>query len=189
MIDFKVQENLQVSGKAFDLFKQIEKLKKVEILVGIPEEKAPRKRGEMNNATLLYIHTQGSPLRGLPARPLIEPCLKERSNADKLAEDLKLVGQAVLEAKVTQARRLMKVTGQDAVNMIRDWFDDPRNGWEPVKPATLDAKLKKLGKGVLTTGERREMIDDYEAGISGIHTTLVDTGQLRKSITYVLRDK
>ena len=187
MIDFKVKENLKESGKAFDLFKQIEKLKKVEILVGIPEERAPRKRGEMNNATLLYIHTQGSPLKGLPARPLIEPCLRDRVNADKLADDLRLVGQAVLEENLNQARRLMKVTGQDAVNMIRDWFGNPLNGWEPIKPATLDAKLKK--KKGLSINDRRQMIDDYESGVEGINTTLVDTGQLRKSITYVLREK
>jgi len=184
MLDFKVKENLQAMKKDQKLFDRIKQLRKVEILVGIPEAKSKRRRGEMNNATLLYIHTKGSPLKNLPARPLIEPALEAPDNSDRIAADLKAVGKAIIEEKFTEAERLMRITGQDAVNMIHNWFDDPRNGWPPDTKETVMAKLRKTKKKL---AERQEMINDYLEGKEDINTTLVDTNQMRRSITYVLR--
>lgn len=190
MIDFKVKENLESMKKEQKLFSQLRELKKIDILVGIPEKKGKRRgEGKMNNATLLFIHTKGSPLNNLPPRPIIEPALTASDNAEKISADLKEIALAALNGQFPQAERLMKVTGQDAVNMIKNWFDDPRNGLQRNKPETVKAKLRKLGKRVLTAGERREMIEDYQAGVTGIDTVLVDTGQMRRAIDYVLRKR
>src|SRR5258708_13943696 len=50
----------------------------MEVLVGIPAEKAPRTSAEaksqpINNAALGYIHNYGSPTQNIPARPFMEP--------------------------------------------------------------------------------------------------------------------
>lgn len=189
MIDIQIKENLQLMKKDQDIFKKLRSLQSMEILVGIPEQKTKRRRNNvMNNATLLMIHTKGSPLQGLPARPLIEPAISAQDNADKIADDVREIIKAVLNNQLDQARRLMSVTGQDAVNMIHNWFDDPRNGWEPDAVATVKSKLRKLGKRVVTKEERQEMIEEYLGGMSDINTTLVDTGQMRKAITYVINE-
>jgi hypothetical protein len=44
--------------------KTLVELRKIEVLVGIPEATAQRKGEKINNPSLLYIHTHGSPARG-----------------------------------------------------------------------------------------------------------------------------
>lgn len=186
MIDFQVSQNLNLANKDATFLKKLQSLKKLEVLVGIPEKKAPRKKGKMNNATLLYIHTKGSPLNNLPARPLIEPALEADDNAEKISEDLREVVKAILDGNEGKAQRLMGKTGQDAVNAIQDWFDDPRNGWEPNTDATVKRKLRKKYKKDLS--KRKQAFTEYKEGIENINSILVDTGALKRAITYVLRE-
>lgn len=183
-IDFQVRQNIDSANADLEMLKRIQDIKKTEILVGIPESEAKRDDGEMNNPTLLYIHTQGSPLRNLPARPLIEPALEDDVNAARIADDLRRVVDLVFANKFDQAKKAMETTGKDAVNMIKMWFVDPKNNWEPNKLATVKRKLKTLSKK-----KRTQMIAEYEAGSDRIDTPLIDTAELRKSITYVLREK
>jgi hypothetical protein len=184
MIDFQVSQNLNLANKDAAFLKKLKSLKKLEVLVGIPEKKAPRKKGKMNNATLLYIHTKGSPLNNLPARPLIEPALAADDNAEKISEDLREVVKAILDGNENKAHRLMGITGQDAVNAIQDWFDDPRNGWEPNTDATVKRKLRKIKD----LSKRKQAFTEYKEGIENINSILVDTGVLKRAITYVLRE-
>lgn len=186
MIDFKIKENIKASNKSWENWKKVKELMKKEVLVGIPESTSPRKKGAINNAALLFIHTHGSPLHNIPARPLIEPALSERENADRIAEDLKAVIEKVVEGNTDGATRLLTITGKDAVKMIRNWFSDPRNNWPPNQPKTVKAKIKKKK---MSKAKRTQLLEAYEAGDSGIDQPLIDTGELRKSITYVVRDK
>lgn len=178
----KEQKAIDVEAK---ILSHLKELVKKGIYVGIPEEYAPREGQGMNNATLLYIHTKGSPVNHLPARPLIEPAIQDPDNAARIADDLGEVSRAVLDGNYTRAENLMSVTGQDAVNMIDNWFEDPKNGWPPDKPATVKAKMRKKFK---SKAKRKEAFADYEAGLGG-NTVLVSTGQMRNSITYVVGDK
>ena len=168
--------------KLNSLFNQLEGLKKCSVLVGIPEEESERKKGEMSNAALLYIHSHGSPKNNLPARPLLEPAITEPNNAQRITEDLKMVAQALLDGKPAQAERGMKVAGQDAVNMIKNWFDDPRNGWEPNKPGTIKRKISKL------KGKKKKAALVAQATGEKVDTVLVDTAQMKNAITYVIKE-
>jgi hypothetical protein len=188
MIDFKVKEKFKDVFKEEKILKQLKSLKRTEILVGIPEKRSKRRgKGQMNNATLMYIHSKGSAVNKLPPRPIIESALSDPANAARISKDLREIAIAALDGNLTKAKTLMKVTGQDAVNIVRDWFDNPSNGLMPDKSSTVAAKLRKLKK-VTTAGERKEMLEDYNAGVGGINTTLVDTGQLRRAIDYVLNE-
>lgn len=169
-----------------DLLKIVSKLENTEVLVGIPEEKAPRNEGEVNNASLLYLHSKGSPLQDIPARPVIEPALEASGNKERVQEDLKKITKLLLDGKVDQARRMMDLAGQDAVNMIKAWFTDSRNGWPPNSPLTV---LEKLDKRFKSVKKKRELYRQYKMGKTGINTVLVDTGQMRNAITYVVRNK
>ena len=166
-----------------DLYNRLVSLAKREILVGIPEETNERPgEGEMNNATLLFIHTNGSPVNNLPPRPVIEPAIEQPENAAKIRQGLRRVTRFLLEEKESEAERTMQAVGEDAVGMIRDWFVDPRNGWPPNTPATVKGKLRRL-KGK----KRKEALAVYAAG-ERVDTPLIDTGEMRKAITFVVRD-
>ena len=55
-------------------------LKKHEVCIGIPENTEERKDSKgtpVNNAELLFIHTNGSPVNNIPPRPVLEPAIKQ----------------------------------------------------------------------------------------------------------------
>jgi len=166
------------------LLEDIKRIAEVGIYVGIPEEKNIREDGKMNNATLLYIHTHGSEKRNLPPRPLIEPALE--ANDDKIAADLAEVSRLLLDGNYKGALKMMHTTGKDALNMITDFYDDPsQNQWPRNQDATVRAKIKKKYK---SKKKRKEAMEEYRAG-GEVDQVLVDTGALRKSITYVVGEK
>ena len=52
----------------------ITKLASTRVMVGVPAEKGSRSDGEpINNAALLYIHDNGAPEAGIPARETLMP--------------------------------------------------------------------------------------------------------------------
>lgn len=182
VIDFEIKEKASTAQRDLELYKQLKALRKISIYVGIPEKNARREdSNEMNNATLLAIHTKGSPLRGLPARPVIEPAIS--NNAERVADNLRKIIKSVLDGKFAEAKKNMALTGQDTVNIIHNWFDDPRNGWPPDDPETVKAKLRKTRK---TLKKRKEIFQKYQQGEENINTVLVDTDEMRRAITYVL---
>lgn len=178
-----------------DVLKSMADVAVTSLLVGIPEEKGKRKpkqgeEGSISNAQLLYIHTHGirkkpmrqemartmrvkpysqayemyiqehgSPLWHSPPRPVIEPAIENS------AKDLQgLMDDAVAEGIAGNQvgfQRKLRVVGMTAQNRVRAWFDDPKNNWEPNKPDTVKQK--------------------------GADKPLIDTAQLRRSITYVVR--
>lgn len=157
-------------------------------VVGIPEERSSRSDEEVNNAELLYIHTNGSPIRRIPARPVIEPAIEERGTKEKILEELKAAGKDALLSKMVEARKHLMIAGQIGENAAKAWFTDPRNGWPPNSPATIKQKLEKL------SGKRKEKaLSAFASGFSSytwqgrefyLDTPLIDTGVMRKSITH-----
>jgi len=132
----------------------MEMLMKHEVLVGIPEEGGGKPSG-ISNAALLFIHTNGSPLKGIPARPVIEAALDQ--NSDQVAEVLKECADAGASGDVGAVMPALERAGMQGQNICRDWFEGA-NGWAPLKPKTIERK-----------------------GSAGV---LIDTGQMRGAITY-----
>jgi hypothetical protein len=151
------------SGKGIDKIKKdMEKLMRMDVLVGIPQDKSIRKTGKINNAQLLYIHTNGSELQGIPKRPVIEPAINADSNKEAITEELKKAAKLTLNGQYTEAMQQLNKTGMLGQNFSRSWFNDPRNGWAPNSAKTIEKKKSDR--------------------------PLIDTGQLRKSIVYVVRE-
>lgn len=152
-------------GGLSGLTARLSKLTRVGVYVGVPAGKAsrPRRDGktELNNAELLYIHTNGSPLRRIPARPVIEPALK--ANRGKIMEQYNKAVLAASRGNDTELSAALIRTGLAGQNAARDWFTNPRNGWAPNSPLTIARK--------------------------GSSRPLIDTGTLRKSIIYVVRGR
>ncbi len=184
-------EHKEYNGGLKGLFDRLVGLQKRHIYVGIPQANDSRKRGKIGNAELLYIHTHGirqgsmiremdrdmarglkysaafslylqshgSPLWHSPPRPVLEPALK--AHKDAIGEKFKKIYLATAKADAAGVESAITGAGLFAQNVCRDWFTDPRNGWAPNSPATIARK--------------------------GSENPLIDTGAMRKAITYVVR--
>lgn len=137
------------------------------VYVGIPESNAARKNAEedntVTNAQLLFIHTNGSPVNHIPARPVIEPAIRKDKN--RLTKMLEKAAVLALSGDKSGFEKQMELTGMRGQNVSRAYFVDPENGWPP---NSLSVQARKKAKG--STNPR----------------PLIDTGELRKSITYVV---
>lgn len=161
----QVNINVNITVDNLEQFgKAIELLQRKEILVGVPQANDRRKTGPINNATLAAIHDRGSPSQNIPARPFMDPGIK--SVSAKIEQKLLSAGQAVLEGDSNKAAQRLEETGLIAQNGLRAMVNS--NIQPPLKPATLAARRRR-GR----TGER----------------TLIDTAQMRNSLTYVVKDK
>lgn len=157
------------SGDPDELYKALKDLARVEVLVGVPEEKTSRDTAKVTNAGLIYIHSHGSPLHGIPARPIIEPAIELPDNKEAIGKELGEAVSARLESDGSSAatakdnmRRHFKRAGMEATNRVRAFFDDPRNNWPPDKPETVERK--------------------------GSDKVLVDKNEMRRAITYVVKE-
>lgn len=147
--------------------KAIKFMKETAVYVGIPQEESSREEsGEVTNAELLFIHTNGSPVNNIPPRPVIEPAIKD--DAERLSSMMKKASKLVFEGNKAEAIKQLKLTGMRGQNVSRAWFVNEKNGWPPNSPSVYRRKLEK---------------DSTDP------KPLIDTGELRKSITYVVQTK
>ena len=151
---------------AQQIIEAIECLQKTQVLVGIPEAKDARKEGEMTNAGLLYIHSNGSPKNNIPARPVIEPAIEH--NKENLGELMGEAAKAAMNGDSTGANKQLEMAGMAGQNAAKDWFTNRSNGWAPVKEETQKRKAKRGA-----TDNR----------------PLIDTGELRNAITYTVEER
>lgn len=135
----------------------IKAIRELDVLVGIPQEKT--RDGPVSNAELAFIHSKGSPLKGIPARPIIEPAIED--SKEQIAELIKGSAQKALDGNKEGAIESLERVGMQGQNIVRAWFTNPRNNWAPNSPKTI--KIKKSAR------------------------PLIDSGELRKSITYIVR--
>lgn len=169
-----------VLDKTADLRKAMSALISQEVLVGIPADKSARDDDQATNAEVGYIHETGSPLRNIPARPFLGPGIKK--SQDKVVEQLKHGAQQALDGNPGGVARALNRAGVIAQNSVRAHFVD--NDWPPLDEKTLDkrppAVRDESGRIVKRGKSRRER---------GAVNPLIDTSQLRKSVTYVLRKR
>lgn len=171
-----------------DILNSLKDLAEKTVCIGVPED-TDTQRDNISNAELLYIHTNGirdkdmirdmqhdlntmpyskahelyvhengSPLWHSPPRPVLEPSID--ANREQIAELMKTAAIKALKGNdVTPSLRKVGMQGQ---NIARDWFTNPDNKWAENTKNTIKIK--------------------------GSDKPLIDTGELRKSITYVIKD-
>jgi hypothetical protein len=118
---------------------------------------------DVTNAELLFIHTKGSPARGIPARPVVEPAIAADGNKQAIEHELAKSMQATLAGDDGEAVRRMQRAALAGQNAARKWFTDPRNGWKENAEATIERK--------------------------GSDRPLIDTGALRAAIVGLVREE
>ena len=134
-------------------------LGKLDVLVGIPQE-ANADHGGITNAELLYIHTNGSPARGIPARPTIQPAIQDPAVRSRLQSMFKSAFLMGITGNRGGAMNMYQRIGLVGANAAKAKFGAVG---PPLKPATIARK--------------------------GSSATLIDTGALRNAITFVVRKK
>jgi hypothetical protein len=140
------------------------------VMVGVPAEKTDRRqegRGkQITNAALSYIHNNGAPEVGIPARPFLIPGVKGAQNA--ISEQFRIAGRMALEGKDKEVMKAFIRAGLIAQNSVRKKITD--GPFAPLKPATIAARKRRF-KSRKNTQVR----------------PLINTGQLRAAQTFVIR--
>lgn len=155
------------------------------VLVGVPEDE--NSRGEngykdpIGNAALAYIHDNGSPAQGIPARPFMQPGIKKAKV--KIYLELKLASERFLAGDETEGQKHLEQAGMLAVSAIR-MIIEKGAGFSPLKRATLLGRLRKRKSLYSQLKGKKEDREEIMASFK----PLIDTGEMMKSITYVVED-
>lgn len=145
------------------------------VYIGVPQANSTRKGDEITNAELMYIHTNGSELMNIPPRPILMPAIL--ANKEKINKKLLIAFKAYQNSKELGDEKLEEV-GIFTSDKCRRWFVDPRNGWAPNSYVTIHGGVvwnPVSGNYVRIKGKGEKK-----------NRPLIDTGALRRSITYVL---
>lgn len=146
------------------IIKAISDIAKKDVLVGIPDSAPDREEGPLSNAQIGYILETGSPANNLPARPFLVPGVQDVQ--EQCADRLERAADAALNGSKQAAERQLTSAGLIAENSVKRKINS--NIQPKLADSTLEARRRR--------GVTRE-------------STLVDTGQLRNSVTHVVRNK
>lgn len=186
-----VKQVADMTGKIRNALKA---LKEKDVFIGVPAENnrphagenaAPREGG-ITNAELSYIHEYGAPAAGIPARPHLLPGVEDiKAEAATL---LKGAAKQALEGNDAAIEPTLNKIGLLGQNAVRARFQD--NDWPPLQDATLDyAAPKKDAEGKVLTDKKGNVKRGKSRREEGKTNPLLDTAQLMKSHTYVIRKK
>lgn len=135
-----------------------------QVFVGVPSTTAGRDSGPIDNATLGYIHENGSPAANIPARPFLRPGIA--GVHDKIVARLRKTAVVALSGNATGVERDLQAIGFLGVAAVQREITE--GSFEPLAESTLAARRRR---GVTRT------------------KPLIDTGKLRQAITFVIRKR
>ncbi|HWQ41319.1 MAG TPA: hypothetical protein VN456_04710 [Desulfosporosinus sp.] len=175
-----------------ELLESLKSLSKIDVLVGVPQEESSREGGKVTNAELAFIHSKGSPLNKIPPRPFIEPAIEDPENQEMISVELRKAAEAALDGKVDAISRSLVKAGIQGQNVVRDWFTSPKNNWAPNTPGTVLSKLRKdkssIARAAVRHVDEGGKLEDI-SGLEGMTRPMIDKDELRKSVTFVVREK
>jgi hypothetical protein len=131
------------------------------VLVGFPRETANRDDGELSNPSRAYILNYGAPESNIPARPFMEPGIV--AARDKIERYFRGAADSVMAGKPEAAEKGLNAAGLTAVASIKDKINS--NLPPPLAARTI---AERKARGVTRTN------------------TLVDTGEMRNAVTYLV---
>lgn len=176
-------------GKSLDdVSAEIKLLTGVEVLVGFPAETSNRDEGEaseagpITNAALGYIHETGMPEQNIPARPFLVPAIEE--NAEMIEKRLAGIARKALTGTPGDIEAGYQALGLKMQAAIRNKINEGIP--PPLADSTLRARASRGRKGA------QEELDARGRGEApGVANAkpLVDTGQMRNAVNYVIRNR
>lgn len=173
---------------------QVDRLKEVlqsinglvdkQVLIGVPDSTAGRKDkgAPLSNAEIGYIQETGAPEINLPARPFLVPGVAAAQS--KTLPQLQKGVEAALDGDIDAVQRRLSSAGLIAQSSVRKRIN---SGITPaLSEATLRERARRGRKGAKEELARRAA---GEKPGTELAKPLIDTGQLRNSITYVIRKR
>lgn len=127
-------------------FSALKALNGLRCAVGITES-ADARGGPIGNAALLCLHEHGSPQKGIPARPLLEPAM-ERAGENIAGAAAEAVSAAL---SGSGARAALEPLGQAALAAVLAYYDAAP--WAPNAASTVAQKGRS--DPLVETGELR----------------------------------
>ncbi|WP_353164127.1 hypothetical protein [Acinetobacter guillouiae] len=163
------------------ILESIQELMEKEVLVGIPHGEARTDADGMTNAQLGYLHEKGSPAKNIPARPFLVPGIATVQN--KIADRLCKAVDAALDGKSEAVMKHYNAAGLIAQNAVRLYFVE--GSFAPLSILTIQNRANRGRKGA------KEYLKQLDQGQpqAGLVRPLIDTAEMRKSITYVIRKR
>jgi len=152
------------SDSAQSILDALKTLANKDVLVGIPESKDERDDGDIGNAAIGYINENGSPAQNIPPRPHLKPGV--RSVEQDFMPHLKSAARKALEGDAEGAVTSLDRAGTVAANGVKRYITI--TGFTPLADATIVNRLRRGRTG---------------------NKPLIDTGEYRRSITHIVRDK
>jgi hypothetical protein len=143
-------------------------LTKLKAYIGIPGD-APARQPDgaeepqpPNNAVLGYIHETGIPEKNIPARPFLLPGVE--AAMPQITPRLKAMGASALQGDLAAIQKGLNAVGLIGQNAVRAQITDGQHA--PLAERTLKARQARGRTGT---------------------KPLIDTGQLRNSVTYIVK--
>lgn len=149
-----------VKSQLKDFNKAVKELTARQILVGVPES-GDKRRDAAGNALIAYVQDNGSPFQGIPKREFLRTGIEAGKAA--IVAQMEGSGRAAFRGDMTGVDKGLNGAGLAAQAAVRAKINT--GPFSPLQPATLAARRRR-GR----TGTR----------------PLIDTGQLRNSINYVV---
>lgn len=147
-----------------------------QVLVGIPEEKTDRPDDAgITNAAIGFIQEHGAPEANIPARPFLVPGVRDARG--EVGDRLKATANGALDGNTGIVERGLAGAGQIAATAVQRRI---RAGIPPpLAPSTIAARRRRSAG----SSYRRKAVSASDT------TPLIDTGQLVKAVTFVIRKK
>lgn len=148
-----------------EVLAQVKALTRDRVLVGVPADKAGRNEGEpITNPEIAYINDRGAPELNIPARPFMVPGVERELG--RITKRMRSGAVRALNGDKDAAQQTFVAVGLIAQAAIRKRIDE--GPFVPLSPVTLANRRAR--------------------GRSGTKP-LIDTGQLRNAITFVIRKR
>lgn len=189
-----VSRVITVKDDVARVFGAITELVGKQVLIGIPENTTGREddeTGPINNATLGYIHEFGSPAANIPARPFLIPGV-EKARDDVLVP-LQKAAELTMAADPKGADQALQVAGLIGQASARNEIST--GAFVPLSPATIRARRYSRDTQSMRKSESKYLelvasgMSPAEAQTATGIKPLINTGQLRNSLTFVVRKR
>jgi hypothetical protein len=176
------------------VLKGMAEIPKRDVLIGFPEKTTERDDDEdqsktPTNAQIGYAMEFGVPQHNVPARPFLVPGV--RKAGDEVAEALKEAAQQYLEGNLAGALQSLNEAGQAASTAVKDKIIE--GPFAALAPATVAGRARARGTTRRRKGEKHylKLIAAGKSAaeaqqLAGIRP-LINTGQMLRAVTYVVR--
>lgn len=169
-----------------NFLRNVQELTRRAVLVGIPADDGPGEVGpqstgntrrgsdEPTNAQLGYIHENGSPAANIPARPFLVPGV--RSAQPQIEHRLKAAARAALDGDTGRMNRNLQAAGMEAQIAVQKKLQS--GPFVPLSQRTVNARRRRSAG----SSYRRKAASPADV------KPLIDTAQMLRSVTYVVRE-